>query len=73
MSSAVNLRVKVHPSVLFQITDAYERRNVENHRVIGTLIGKIKKKFGDVPSSRHEILPLMYTLRYTMRKSQKCL
>lgn len=36
---ALNLTVKVHPVVLFQIVDAYERRNVDAHRVIGTLMG----------------------------------
>ena len=40
MSSAVNIRVRVHPVVLFQITDAYERRSQDNHRVIGTLVGR---------------------------------
>jgi len=42
--AAVNLRVKVHPVVLFQITDAYERRAQENHRVIGTLVGSVDKQ-----------------------------
>jgi len=42
--AAVNLRVKVHPVVLFQITDAYERRPQENHRVIGTLVGSVDKQ-----------------------------
>lgn len=37
---ALNLKVKVHPVVLFQIVDAYERRNADSHRVIGTLLGK---------------------------------
>ena len=37
---AVNIRVNVHPVVLFQIADAYERRAIDNHRVIGTLVGK---------------------------------
>lgn len=37
---AFNLTVKVHPVVLFQIVDAYERRNADSHRVIGTLLGK---------------------------------
>lgn len=36
---AYNLSVKVHPVVLFQIVDAYERRNADAHRVIGTLLG----------------------------------
>ena len=43
MTSAVNLRVKVHPTALFQITDAYERRPTEHNRVIGTLLGKDKR------------------------------
>lgn len=38
---AFNLTVKVHPVVLFQIVDAYERRNADSHRVIGTLLGKL--------------------------------
>lgn len=37
---ALNLVVKVHPVVLFQIVDAYERRNADALRVIGTLLGK---------------------------------
>lgn len=37
---ALNLQVKVHPVVLFQIVDAYERRNADSHRVIGTLLGE---------------------------------
>lgn len=36
----LNLTVKVHPVVLFQIVDAYERRNADSQRVIGTLLGK---------------------------------
>lgn len=36
---ALNLTVKIHPVVLFQIVDAYERRNIDAHRVIGTLMG----------------------------------
>lgn len=39
---ALNLIVRVHPVVLFQIVDAYERRNADSHRVIGTLLGKQK-------------------------------
>lgn len=38
--SALNLSVKVHPIVLFQIVDAFERRNADSLRVIGTLLGK---------------------------------
>lgn len=37
--SALNLSVKVHPIVLFQIVDAFERRNADSQRVIGTLLG----------------------------------
>ena len=39
---AVNISVKVKPVVLFQICDAYERRTLENFRVIGTLLGKLE-------------------------------
>lgn len=39
---ALNLVVRCHPSVLFQIVDAYERRNADSHRVIGTLLGKLE-------------------------------
>lgn len=39
----MNLTVKVHPVVLFQIVDAFERRNADSQRVIGTLLGKIHK------------------------------
>jgi translation initiation factor 3 subunit F len=38
---ALNLTVKVHPVVLFQIVDAYERRKAESLRVIGTLLGNM--------------------------------
>jgi len=44
MSAAVNLKVKVHPVVLLQIADSYERRSQENHRVIGTLVGSVDKQ-----------------------------
>ena len=38
---AFNIKVvKVRPVVPFQIWDAYESRNADNHRVIGTLLGK---------------------------------
>jgi len=45
---AVNIRVKVHPVVLFQIADAYERRDMEKFRVIGTLLGSIDKQTVEV-------------------------
>lgn len=41
--SALNLTVRVHPLVLFQVVDAYERRNAESQRVIGTLLGEYGK------------------------------
>lgn len=40
---ALNLTARVHPVVLFQIVDAYERRNADAQRVIGTLLGKYLK------------------------------
>lgn len=65
MSSAVNLRVKVHPSVLFQITDAYERRPADNQRVVGTLLGESihgRIHFGtayfEIPSVKNAFLSL---------------
>lgn len=36
---ALNVNVKVHPVVLFQIVDSFERRNADSQRVIGTLLG----------------------------------
>jgi translation initiation factor 3 subunit F len=46
--AAVNLKVKVHPVVLFQIADSYERRSQDNHRVIGTLVGSVDKQSVEV-------------------------
>nr|CAG4637168.1 EOG090X09C5 [Ceriodaphnia reticulata] len=40
---ALNLTVKLHPVVLFQIIDSYERRNSDAQRVIGTLLGTSDK------------------------------
>merc|ERR1711973_109921 len=45
---AVNVQVKVHPVVLFQIADAFERRSIDNHRVIGTLVGSVDKQCVEV-------------------------
>ncbi|KDR08893.1 eukaryotic translation initiation factor 3 subunit F-1 [Zootermopsis nevadensis] len=45
---ALSTTVKVHPVVLFQIVDAYERRNADAHRVIGTLLGTVDKGVVDV-------------------------
>ncbi|KAG5673781.1 hypothetical protein PVAND_003801 [Polypedilum vanderplanki] len=44
----MNLTVKVHPVVLFQIVDAYERRNADSMRVIGTLLGSVEKNVVEV-------------------------
>lgn len=43
--SALNLTVRVHPLVLFQVVDAFERRNVDSKRVIGTLLGKFSLNY----------------------------
>ncbi|XP_018017383.1 eukaryotic translation initiation factor 3 subunit F-1 [Hyalella azteca] len=40
---ALNLTAKVHPVVYYTIVDAYERRNIDAHRVIGTLLGSYDK------------------------------
>jgi len=40
---ALNLTVKVHPTVLFQIVNAYERRNLDRTSILGTLLGTIDK------------------------------
>uniref|UniRef100_A0A1L8DSB2 Eukaryotic translation initiation factor 3 subunit F n=1 Tax=Nyssomyia neivai TaxID=330878 RepID=A0A1L8DSB2_9DIPT len=45
---ALNLTVRVHPVVLFQIVDAYERRNADSQRVIGTLLGTADKGIVEV-------------------------
>uniref|UniRef100_A0A0K8TQX1 Eukaryotic translation initiation factor 3 subunit F n=1 Tax=Tabanus bromius TaxID=304241 RepID=A0A0K8TQX1_TABBR len=46
--SALNLTLRVHPVVLFQIVDAYERRNADSNRVIGTLLGSVDKGIVEV-------------------------
>lgn len=45
---ALNQIVKVHPVVLFQIVDAFERRNANTNRVIGPLLGKLNLTNGIV-------------------------
>jgi len=40
---ALNLTVKVHPTVLFQIVNAYERRNLDRTSILGTLLGTLDK------------------------------
>lgn len=43
-------KVLIHPVVLFSIVDAYERRNEEAKRVIGTLLGVVDKGVIEVKS-----------------------
>lgn len=38
-----NISVRVHPVVVFNIVDIYERRNADANRVIGTLLGSVDK------------------------------
>jgi translation initiation factor 3 subunit F len=45
---SLNLSVKVHPTVLFQIVNAYERRNLDRISILGTLLGTIDKNFIEV-------------------------
>jgi len=40
--------VKVHPVVLFQIVNAYERRNLDRTTILGTLLGTIDKSCVEV-------------------------
>jgi len=44
----LNLTVKVHPVVLFQIVNAYERRNLDRTTILGTLLGTIDKNCVEV-------------------------
>ncbi|CAD5117833.1 DgyrCDS6579 [Dimorphilus gyrociliatus] len=46
MASA--LEVKVHPLVLFNIVDSYERRSEDPKRVIGTLLGIVDKNVVEI-------------------------
>jgi len=38
---ALHINAKLHPTVLYTIVDAYERRSIDQHRVIGSLLGSI--------------------------------
>jgi len=38
---ALHTNAKLHPTVLYTIVDAYERRSIDQHRVIGSLLGSI--------------------------------
>jgi len=42
------LTVKVHPTVLFQIVNAYERRNIDRAAILGTLLGSVDKNAVEV-------------------------
>ncbi|KAK2710110.1 eukaryotic translation initiation factor 3 subunit F-1-like [Artemia franciscana] len=50
---ALYYKVKVHPVVLMQIVDSYERRALDNQRIIGTLLGTIDKDVVEVTSCFH--------------------
>jgi translation initiation factor 3 subunit F len=39
MSNQIPSDVKIHPTVIFNIIDSYERRNEKMTRVVGTLLG----------------------------------
>jgi len=41
--SAMAFTVNVHPTVLFQIVNAYERRNLDRTAILGTLLGSVDK------------------------------
>jgi len=47
---ALNVTVKVHPTVLFQIVNAYERRNIDRTAILGTLLGTLDKTCVEVPN-----------------------
>lgn len=64
---ACNLIVRVHPVVLFQIVDAYERRNADSHRVIGTLLGRcnfIRPKLILHLQNRYHVFDITLFFRY---------
>lgn len=42
-ATMANISVRVHPVVVFNIVDIYERRNSDANRVIGTLLGSVDK------------------------------
>lgn len=63
----MNLTVKVHPVVLFQIVDAFERRNADSQRVIGTLLGKKILFF-----KRHFFLISILYFLYLHKKKRFC-
>ena len=53
-SAVRHLRGLVHPAVLFSIVDHYSRRDEEQNRVIGTLLGMAEKLPRDCPKThRH--------------------
>lgn len=58
--SALNLTVRVHPLVLFQVVDAYERRNADSQRVIGTLLGNFHLL--SIISIRNVVQPIIFRI-----------
>lgn len=58
--SALNLTVRVHPLVLFQVVDAFERRNADSQRVIGTLLGESSNEY----VHRAKLIPLPHQFRF---------
>lgn len=65
VNMALDLTVKVHPVVLFQIVDAYERRNSDSVRVIGTLLGELS--FGQINCLAGELCPIASRPRHSSR------
>jgi len=65
----LNLTVKVHPVVLFQIVNAYERRNLDRTSILGTLLGTIDKNCVEVSNCfvvPHSISPVDGTVSIEM-------
>lgn len=60
--SALNLTVRVHPLVLFQVVDAFERRNADSQRVIGTLLGKLQIEYKIAAGNRIDVLKSIHSL-----------
>lgn len=65
----MNLTVKVHPVVLFQVVDAFERRNADSKRVIGTLLGDVLK----IEIMHHKIIKICRHCRERCCGSDKLL
>jgi len=48
---ALNSTMKIHPTVLFQIVNSFERRPLDKHVIVGTLLGTIDKNSVEVTNS----------------------